>query len=313
MFKKLGKVFCPDGTVPLMNSHAAIPFAESVNQKILRVYFSSRDSEGKSRPFSAFTDSSDPTNVLRIDEEPMLPLGKLGTFDDCGIMPSSLVSVGSCKFLYYIGWNPQVSVSYRLSIGLAISEDNGTSFRKYSNGPVRDRSSHEPYFNTAPYVIFERGVWRMWYISCTEWVFINSYPEPKYHIKYCESDDGLNWIRPGVVCIDYDHAAEAIGRPCVFFEDGVYKMFYSYRKLDGYRSRRECAYRLGYAESLDGVSWTKMGAKDAVKASEEESAWDYEMIAYCHVLTLGQRSYMFYNGNGFGRTGFGVAVLDRKP
>jgi hypothetical protein len=34
------------------------------------------------------------------------------------------------------------------------------------------------------------------------------------------------------------------------------------------------------------------------------------MIAYPYVYEYGGRKYMVYNGNGFGKSGFGFAVLD---
>jgi hypothetical protein len=35
------------------------------------------------------------------------------------------------------------------------------------------------------------------------------------------------------------------------------------------------------------------------------------MLCYPHVFWCGEKVYMLYNGNAFGRHGFGVAVLER--
>ncbi|UPT67105.1 MAG: hypothetical protein M0D57_22315 [Sphingobacteriales bacterium JAD_PAG50586_3] len=201
---------------PTINSHGSIPFALQLNDDIFRIFFSSRNDEGKSFPYSidAKISNGEITLISKISE-PLMKLGELGTFDDSGIMPSSLVRNDNKLYMFYIGWNPQVTVSYRLSIGLAVSEDEGKTFTRVSNGPVCDRSVEEPFFNTAPYVLIEGGRWKMWYISCTKWQKINNYPEPSYHVKYAESANGINWERNGTVCIDYDEFAKAIGRPCV--------------------------------------------------------------------------------------------------
>ncbi len=305
---KKGLIFCPDGSDSLMNSHAAIPFADRLDEEIIRIYFSSRNSEGKSLPFSIDVDSNNISKILRINKEPILQLGKLGTFDDSGIMPSCIVNYEGKKYMYYIAWNPQVTVSYRLSIGLAISIDNGASYTKYSEAPICDRDLNEPYFNTAPYVLIENGVWRMWYISCTEWLIVQNYPEPKYHVKYCESNDGTHWSKKGIVCIDYDADEEAIGRPCVLNENGFYKMYYSYRKIDDYRSDDRKGYRLGYAESPDGINWKKFKNEEIFPFSNNESDWDYNMNEYCHVFFSMGIKTMIYNGNGFGKSGMGYAV-----
>jgi hypothetical protein len=309
---KKGPIFTPDGTNKLMCSHASIPFADKINERELRIYFSSRNLEGKSLPFSMVVNTKNLAEIISVNDNPVLLLGELGTFDDSGIMPSCIVDNSGNKYMYYIAWNPQVTVSYRLSIGLAISNDNGKSFKKYSIGPVCDRSLKEPFFNTAPFVMIENGIWRMWYVSCTGWEYINNYPEPKYHVKYCESPDGIMWLKKGIVCIDYDTASEAIGRPSVLKEDGIYKMYYSFRKIKNYRSDRNNSYRIGYAESNDGIIWNKLNNKAGISRSENSGDWDYEMMEYCHVFNNGGKKIMIYNGNGFGKTGFGYAEYEEQ-
>jgi len=291
-------------------SHAAIPFALQIKDDLYRIYFSARNKNGKSLPY--FIDAMISDGNIKLNDKisgPFMSLGDLGTFDDSGIMPSCVVTNNDKLFMYYIGWNPQISVSYRLSIGLAISSDNGLTFSRYSKGPISDRSVEEPFFNTAPYVLIENGIWRMWYISCTEWKIINSYPEPKYHVKYCESNDGINWTKKGIVCIDFDSNAEAIGRPCVLFENGLYKMYYSYRKIQDYRTNPLNSYQIGYAESLDGVCWKKMNHLVGISKSKNKKGWDGQMMEYCHVFEHLGVKYMLYNGNSFGKFGFGYAII----
>ena len=40
--------------------------------------------------------------------------------------------------------------------------------------------------------------------------------------------------------------------------------------------------------------------------------WDSEMICYPYVFEHRGRFFMLYNGNGYGKTGFGVAVLENN-
>ncbi len=306
-WEKKGLIFKPHGKDSEMVSHAAIPFGLRMDEETVRIYFSSRNSKGKSLPFFLDIETKNPKRIIRVQQKPLLNLGKLGTFDDSGIMPSSFVKSGNDIYMYYIGWNPQVTVSYRLSIGLAISSDSGENFEKYTEGPICDRSIEEPYFNTAPFVLKDNNIWRMWYISCTKWEIINNYPEPFYHVKYAESKDGINWTKTGIICIDYDDFAQAIGRPSVFKEDGLYKMYYSYRRVTNYRTNPADAYRLGYAESTDGKIWTKKNDMTGIHLSFDQNEWDSKMMEYCHVLKMQESKIMFYNGNGFGESGFGYA------
>ena len=308
-WQKRGVVFVPDGTIPWMQTHASIPVADLIDAETLRIYFGTRDAVGKSQLGYVDTKADAPSKVLAISQTPVLPLGEPGTFDDSGIMPAWIVRHGAFRFLYYIGWNPQITVSYRLYIGLAVSEDGGKTFTKYSQGPVRDRSRVEPFFNTAPCVLVEDGLWRMWYISCTGWRRIAGRMEPLYHIKYTESPDGMRWDKPGRICIDYDEFGQAFGRPCVFRTNGGYRMLYSYRRASDYRTDRNSSYRLGYAESPDGIDWVRIDSQVGITKSDE--GWDSQMIEYCFVHGLqGDTQYLFYNGNNFGGTGFGYAVND---
>jgi hypothetical protein len=301
-------IFKPENNSDWMVSHASIPVADPLDDNRLRIYFGTRDHMGCSRPTFIEVHGNDPQKILYLHDRPILVLGKLGTFDDHGIMPSWLVHHNKEIYLYYIGWNPQITVSYRLSIGLAISKDGGINFEKYSEGPICDRDLHEIYFNTAPCVMIDNGIWRMWYVSCTGWQIIDQRPEPSYHVKYAESSDGIHWRRTGQICIDYDEFTKAIGRPCVFFDSGIYKMLYSYRSVNSYRTDPEQSYRLGYAESSDGINWIRKDKEVGIARSEE--GWDSEMMEYCHICRWQAKTYMFYNGNGFGKSGFGYAVLN---
>tara|TARA_B100002051_G_C16666339_1_gene601938 strand:- start:683 stop:1345 length:663 start_codon:yes stop_codon:yes gene_type:complete len=220
------------------------------------------------------------------------------------------VNKNNIKYLYYIGWNTQKTVSYRLSIGLATSKDGGHTFNKISNGPILDRSIDEPFFNTAPYVIKESDLWRMWYVSCTGWEVIHDWPEPFYNIKYAESNDGINWKRTKITCIDYDNFTQAIGKPCVYKENGVYKMFYSFRSATDYRIDKSRSYRLGYAESNDGIKWIRKDKKMGMNFSDD--GWDSLMNEYCSTYNFKDCRYLIYNGNGFGESGFGYSILKSK-
>jgi hypothetical protein len=293
-----------------IQSHASIPFAFHVQDSQYRIFFSSRDKNGKSLPYYINCEIAEGLIQLTgAPQGPFMDLGELGTFDDSGIMPTCVLRHNGLVYMYYIGWNPQVTVSYRLAIGLAISEDDGETFKRYSKGPVCDRTLEEPFFNTAPFVIRENGIWRMWYISCTRWQILNNYPEPSYHVKYAESTDGIHWKKDGTICLDYDERAQALGRPCVIKEGDIYNMFFSFRKTGDYRTTKGAGYQIGLATSADGKVWQKKYDETGISLSEV--GWDDKMMEYCHVFKHQNRFYMLYNGNDFGKEGFGYAVADK--
>lgn len=305
-WEKKGLIFNPkENSSSWINNYAALPVCDLVSQDLLRIYFSTRDEKGRSLPTFIEVSPENPKNILNIHSKPILYLGDQGTFDDNGIMPSSIVSHEGKKYLYYIGWNPQVTVSYRLSIGLAISED-GVNFEKYSQGPLLDRDKDEPFFNTAPFVLKEGDIWKMWYVSCTGWKNIKDWPEPLYLIRYAESTNGIDWKRNKSQCIDYDDFTHAIGKPMVYKENGWYHMIYSYRNSLDYRIDASKSYRLGYAISKNGIDWVRRDDKINFKETVED--WESIMQEYSSTYLYNERRYIIYNGNGFGETGFGYAI-----
>jgi hypothetical protein len=292
-----------------MLTHAAVPTVDIINEKIWRIYFASRDADNRSLISFIEVEAGKPSNILYVHDKPILPLGKLGTFDDNGLMPSWIVTVNSIKYLYYIGWNTRTTVPYHNAIGLAISDDSGVSFRRYSDGPIFGLTYLEPYFTASSCILIENDIWRNWYLSCTKWEIINGIAEPYYHLKYAESLDGINWTRNGQIAIDYKNMDEAgIVRASVLKENGKYLMWYSYRSGTNYRVDKSKSYRIGYAESYDGHSWARKDNLAGIDVSE--NGWDSEMIEYPHVIEHNKQKYMFYNGNGFGKTGFGYAMLE---
>jgi len=307
MLIKQGLIFNVDGKYPRAQSHAQIPSPDLLPDGRIRIYYATRD--GSNRALTSFVDvdADDPGKVRYIHDQPILDFGKLGCFDDSGVMPSCVVTHDNLKYLYYCGWNTSTTVRYRNCIGLAISEDGGVTFRRAYDGPIMDRTKDEPHLVVTPHIIIEDGIWKMWYCGCTEWKVVNGMTEPQYLIKYAESHNGIDWKRENQVVIHYKDDSDAIGRPVVIHENGRYRMWYSYRSIDQYRSDPSRSYRIGYAESVDNKDWQRKDEQAGIDISPE--GWDAEMLAYPYPIDYQGRRYLFYNGNGFGRSGFGYALF----
>ena len=298
---KKGVIFAPEGNAEWLSSHAALPVADRSDDDLYRIYFSARDRQGRAR-VGYFDFDLEAAKVRRVSAEPVIDLGPLGAFDDSGVTTSCIVSHEAKKYHYYSGWTLGTTVPFYFFVGLAISKDGGQTYQRVSAAPILERNAIDPYLTASPSVLVEEGLWRMWYVSGTDWTMCQGNPRHYYHIKYAESADGIHWKRDGVVCIDYETPGEyAFARPCVIKEEGVYKMWYSYRGGK---------YKIGYAESADGLSWTRKDGEAGIDISE--SGWDSEMIEYPYVFDHKGNRYMLYNGNGYGQTGIGLALLDRS-
>lgn len=299
-WKKLGRIFSVHRRSSWMVSHSAVSSAEHLSGDWFRAYFSTRDAKGRSHIGAAEFDIAHPGRIRNVARSPILAPGKLGAFDDSGAMPSCIVRTARAKRLYYVGWNVGITVPFRHSIGLAIGPLSGHRFHRYSDGPIIDRGPYEPYFASAPYVLREGSRWRMWYLSCQKWEMRNGVPKHWYRICYRESADGIDWpvSKTPLVCIDFRRGEYAIARPCVIRDSNRYRMWYSYRGR---------FYRIGYAESADGIKWKRKDDLAGIRPSKH--GWDSESVEYPYVFDHENDRYMLYNGNGYGKTGLGLAVL----
>ena len=302
-----GLIYKPNQNTEWSHSHAQVPFGFPIDHETLRIYFATRDIKNRSATSFIEVDANNIKDIKYVHNDICLGVGEIGMHDESGAMPSCFLREQNKIYMYYTGWNIGGNVSYRTAIGLAISEDNGISFQRYSNGPIIDRSIFDPCFACQPFVMKNNNKWKMWYLSCTKWEIISNHPEPFYHVKYAESEDGINWKREGIVSLDYDDEIDAIGNPTIIFDNGVYKMFYSFRKADGYRLNPAKSYKLGYAESQDGIKF--IAKYNTIKLSGQREDWESIMNAYPHVLKCNDQLIMLYNGNGFGMSGFGYAEL----
>ena len=129
MWDKNGLIYNVSGNYHWNKSHAQVPVVDVLEDR-LRVYYSSRNAQGKSSISFIEVEKSDPKNIVYEHSDVILDFGNLGAFDDSGTMPSSIVTVGNKKYLYYIGWTTRKSVPYQNAVGLAVSNDGGKTFSR---------------------------------------------------------------------------------------------------------------------------------------------------------------------------------------
>lgn len=303
-WRKMGVIFCPDKNFDWMFSHAANPVAENISDDIFRIYFSCRDKLSRSSIAYLDIDIKEPDKIIKLGNKPLVSHGTLGAFDDSGVSLGCIVNFNGKKYMYYLGWYLGVTVPFTNTIGLVISNEKDTNFNRFSKAPIVDRDDVDPYSLSYPFVLKENDIWKMWYGAHLEWNTDRSDRDyGMYHlIKYAESKDGIEWHKKDIICIKPKSDEEyAFSKPCVLKENNIYKMWYSYRGKK---------YKIGYAESTDGIKWSR---KDEIAGiSTSENGWDSEMVDYPFVFDHKGRKYMLYSGNGYGKSGFGIAILDEE-
>jgi hypothetical protein len=290
--------------LPKHYSHFTVPFSEHLYDDIFRIFFSPRDENNKS--FITYLDFDVLKNeIVKTYEDRILQPGDLGSFDDSGVVLFQILNTKTGRFLYYSGWMLGVTVPFYFWVGLTIAKINSNNFSKRFNAPILPVSEVDPYLTGASWVIEEGNMFKMWYISGIKWEDNNGHIKHYYTVKYAYSYNGIDWIRENKICINFKSEYEyAIARPVVLKEEGLYKMWYSYRAGIDVQT-----YRIGYAESYDGIDWVRKDAE--VNLSVSENGWDSEMICYSFVFDHKGERYMLYNGNDYGKTGFGLAILEK--
>jgi hypothetical protein len=297
---KLGRVLAPNPQCYWMATHAGPSFAvPRVDRGIVEVYVTGRDIRNRSRIGVVTLDPERPAVPLAVGDEPVFDLGTLGAFDENGVSYPWIVESGGVQHMYYVGWMPTVLTPFQNHIGLAVRSGDGP-WQRASRAPILERTDEEFLSLGSSSVIVEHSRWRMWYTCFQRWGEGAGAPKHVYTIKYAESADGRVWRRPNVVCIDVATPDEySIGRPSVLARDGRYHMWYSYRGTQ---------YRIGYAWSDDGISWTRRDDLAGIDVSP--AGWDGQAICYSHVFDWRGVLYMLYCGNDYGREGLGLARFD---
>ena len=314
-WKKLGSIFRP--------SDYALPFgcfAYAKGPQVVtmdgfrRVYFSScsQDSSGKYLSNVCYADFSLGFGEIRnVNRHEVIALGGLGAFDEHGIFPVHIFRENPNKlWAYTTGWSRRVSVSADAAIGLNVSSDSGWTFQRLGTGPIMSASLNEPFLVADPFVLKAGKEYHMWYIFGLRWIFVEKgqQAERVYKIAHATSRDGVNWKRESLPIIkDNIGSDECQALPSVLKVNGVYHMVFCYRDAFGFRTERGKGYRLGYAYSLDLVHWVRNDSLLNLPLTGE--GWDGEMMCYPHLFDLGGQTALLYNGNHFGRDGFGLAIL----
>jgi len=296
-------IYVPDGSSSWAKDSGLTPTPILLDDNTIRLYAGFRDEHGVSRIGYVDVDSSNPSSIKSVSAEPVLDIGQPGTFDDNGVILGDVIRHDAELWMYYVGFQLVEKVKFLAFTGLAKSRDDGYSFQRYSKAPILDRTDSELYFNAIHSIMVEDGVFKAWIGGGSDWEWLDGAPFPKYNVRYVESFDGVNFNGRSVPCINYSDDEYRIGRPRVIKDGDTYKMFYT-------KGTRKKEYLPGYAESKDGIEWKRLDNRVGIGLSA--TGWDSLHLSYPSLITCKGNTYMFYNGNNMGKTGFGYAILDDR-
>ena len=295
-------------------SHAQTPTPLVFGPRHWRVYFSARDARSRARMIYVDIDPLDDMRVLRVHDTPLLTPGLPGRFDSAGQGASHVVRERNKVLLYYVGMHLRLDVPYGICVGMAESDDGGNSFSPISEGPILSIGQLDPYFASLIHVTpLHDGSRTGWFMTGTGWeARSNGIHDPVYGLRRAVSADGRHWT-PTAVTIGVDDGIfnEPVGlaRPWVASLGGTDRLWFSHRSRRDFRTDVDAAYRIMEID-LDSSGAPESAPRLLRFANPPGPGdWDGLMQAYPSILPLGSGHVMFYNGNGFGASGFGWATL----
>lgn len=297
-WKKYGLILRPNKNLWWMQSHAMMPTLMHMHGSKYKIFFASRNKLNQSHIGYAVIDLEHPTKNIEYSNDPVLRPGRLGAFDDNGVLASCILKERDEIFLYYVGFKPGGTTRMDLFGGLAISEDSGITFNRWSEAPIIERTKINPFINTAPWVLRDGNKYRMYFVAGCEWLHKDL---PRYKIQIATSLDGKVWHQTGQTAVDFENNENALARPYVTYENRIFSMWFS---------SKGTAYSVKNAFSKDGIIWQRRSVGHGLSSSIP--GVDDEMVCYPVVIKYKDSYYMFYNGNQYGRDGICLAVAETK-
>ena len=296
VWEKLGLIYEPSSEHPLLFSHATNPLPVYLKDNIFRIFYSARNRDNKSS-VSYIDFDIEKLQVIYIHPEPVFTFGDEKSFYSHGVSIGNCYTDGINNYILFMGWQQPANQHWFGEIGrLQLSENK---FLKLNPEiPFLKLDSDDPISLSYPFVLFHENIYKMWYGSTIDWHSENG--EMVHVIKFATSSDGVHWNKKGTAIPFQIGVAQAFSRPTVLFDEEGFHMWYSYRSGSG------IPYRIGYAVSKDGLTWENKINEVGIDVSA--AGWDSEMICYPFVFDFKGRRFMLYNGNGYGKNGFGLAA-----
>tara|TARA_B100002019_G_C21228768_1_gene578879 strand:+ start:347 stop:1297 length:951 start_codon:yes stop_codon:yes gene_type:complete len=294
--KKL--ILKPNKQISWMSSHVGAAYMEVVEKKNLlaKIYISGRGKDNKSRIGVAIISFKErEPKIIKIFKQPLLDIPKLkGFFDTDGVLYPEILDINKNKYLYYCGWTNLKSFNYNCNIGLA--REYKKKFRRISNAPVFGLNDTDPIGTASFSILRDKNNYTMYYTSFDPWKKIKSKVVHNYYIKIAKSKDGLKWTRKNQIAIPLKGKEIAVAKPSVFKLNNFICMFFS---------ARETNYGIYFAYSKNGKKFKRLKNKIKLK----QGKWSSNSQCYPAYVDFGEKKFLLYCGNSYGKTGIGYAEI----
>jgi predicted GH43/DUF377 family glycosyl hydrolase len=217
--------------------------------------------------------------------------------------------------MYYSGLgslNLEPGVTRSARTGLALSHDEGLTWHVENEVllPLGRPGAYDAAL-TGSVAVLRGGenTYMMWYTAGERYESFGEHKRGIVHLGMARSHDGIAWqklkapaLRARLDVVDPYEAV--VSRPAVLKLHGVYHMWLNVFRMKG------LGYRIEYAQSTDGVDWHRFADHPVLPLTAGD--FDSKNQSYPCVIEMGNQLWMFYVGDDFGRTGIGLATIDKS-
>lgn len=306
---KKGYIYCAKNESNWWKTHLMAPAPIVLNDHLIRIYVGCWDKSGISRIGFIDVKKDAPSCVVCKSSGPILDIGKDGCFDDNGVFPAHVYKFDDGRvWLYYTGFQLLHKIAFSNFSGLAISDDGGNNFNRYSKAPVMDRSDEGLYTRAGISIIPDlvMGGYHCVYSAGSDWFYLKGKKRPVYEVFYQKTRDGIHFSENGQKVVSCDLNIEhGLGRPQIIFLGDYYYIFYTRRIISGMK------YFLGCARTQDFKQWERCDEIFAGVAFGDSGEFDENMIYFPGVVKVDSHTaYCFYTGNHYGEDGLGYIQLN---
>lgn len=305
LWKKEGFIVKPENINNWWKTHAMAPTPILLNESTIRIFVGGLDKNNISRVGYIDVNSDNPKEVKGLSSKPIIDIGIDGCFDDNGVFPGHAYKLSENEiFLYYTGFQLLDKIPFSNFSGLGFSIDGGNTFKKHSEAPILDRADEGLYTRAGLSTIFHEDKFKCCYSSGSSWQKIANKKRPVYEVRYIESKDGINFKNNGNLIVPVNLENEhGLGRPQIIELFNELFVFYTVRTLD-------FKYFIGCAIN-DKVNnkWVRIDNWLSSINHGIEGEFDSNMVYFPSVIDTGNKVFMFYSGNSFGKDGLGFAQL----
>lgn len=294
-WKKVGICYSLDKLHPKLLSHCANPLPLHLEGDIYRIYFSSRDEVNRSSVGAVDIDIVK-NKIVTEHIEPFFIHGEESDFFSDGVSVGDTYTVGNKTYMLFMGWKVPRNNHWYGQIGrLQVLSDGRLVLD--SNNPLIEIDKDDPLSLSYPCIHKVGDVYHMWYGSTLTWDAGNN--EMVHILKHAQSRDGNTWQKCSHRVPFQIGVAQAFSRPSILKIKDLYHLYFSYRCGTG------TSYRIGNATSKNALNWNI----NERNIHLSKHGWDSEMLEYPYIFKHDEKFYMLYNGNDYGKSGFGLAVM----